>query len=306
MKRWPVGFAKVPRPLVGGLLLLLMFCLPGCPPKHAVVERPADMPTYSDLAQRYNANIAGLDSLWSRAIVELTWRDGKRDRHEQGEGHLILMNPGRASLSVGKLGVDYLYVGCNEERYWLFDLEGDKIAYIGRHAFFGKPCAHPLPIPVNPRDLTRFVGAAPIDISASSKVEWDSHGWFVLTPPGTHSRLYLDPTTSLPMRIDMLDSQGTVRATARLSRHAPVPADSSIAAETLAAIGAGDKGESIPKIATRIEVELTDGSGRATLFLSDLSQGKADGKISEKVFELDKLLKVLKPTRVDSLDHDCM
>lgn len=306
MTRRAVGFAKVPSTLVWGALFLLMLCVPGCPPARTIVQPPAEMPAYSDLAQRYNTNIAGLESVWSRAVVELEWRDDKRHRHEQGEGHLILLNPGRVSLSVGKLGVDYLYVGSNEERYWLFDLEGGKIAYIGRHAFYGKPCARPLPVPVNPRDLPRLLGATPIDIDASSKVGWDTHGWYVLTPPDTSSRLYLDATTALPMRVDVLDSNGMVRASASLSRHAPVPVDSSITAETLAAIGAGGKSGAIPRLATRIEVTLTDGSGRATLFLSDLSQGKADGRISEKIFELDKLLKLLKPSRVDSLDHDCM
>src|SRR5262249_54442096 len=149
------------------LLVASLTCLTGCPtpptrePKSVAPPGPA--PAYADLAARYNANIAGLDRLWSRAVVELNWRDDRgKKRFEQGDGNLITGLPDRVALSIGKLGNTLFWAGGDAQRYWLFDLQGDKVAYVGRHAYIGSPCTLESPLAVQPRDLVRLLGIWPV------------------------------------------------------------------------------------------------------------------------------------------------
>src|SRR3990170_215866 len=71
------------------------------------------LPTYPELAQRYNANLAALDRLWARADVTVEYRDDKgRKRSDRGDdSKLLVAPPNDVALSVGGIGPPVLWVG---------------------------------------------------------------------------------------------------------------------------------------------------------------------------------------------------
>lgn len=280
------------------MLSVLVIALSGCCTKPVPIETiapPPEMPRYGDLVRRYNANIAGASRLWSRAVIEMSWNDGERDRFEQGDGNVVAIAPDKIAFSVGKLGNVLIWAGCDEQRYWLFDLNGDKKAMVGRHEHVGKACARPLPAPVHPRDMTRLLGVTPIDperVPTAPEVEWWS-GCFVIEPPGTGTRLMLDPKTALPVRIDLTDERGRSRVVCNLAQHEPMLVE-------------GKDESAGPKVARRLEVTVPGRRGGATLHLSDVSDGSDGDRIKDRLFDFQSLVKALKPATTQVLDADCV
>jgi hypothetical protein len=202
--------------------------------------------------------------------------------------------PDKVSLSVGKLGNTLLWAGSDPERFWLFDLQDDKTAYVGQHRNVGKPCAKEMPLPIQPLDLIQLLGIVPLDTEmphSDAEVDWHE-GRFILEPTGRKVRLALDPTTLLPTRIDLLDERGFSRVVSKLSRTGNV--------ELM-----GVPATRSPRMSTRIEITLPDRAGRAVLFLSRLTDGREAGKIDERVFNYEFLVGALKPGTVEVLDKDC-
>lgn len=274
-------------------VVLLVGCQPRPMPEAQVPTGP--LPSYGQLVARYNANLAGLDQFWSRAVVEMEYQDRKnRRRFEQGEGNLLVVGPQRVALSVGKLGNVLMWAGGDEQRFWLFELHEDKVAYVGRHENVGKPCAQELPLPVQPRDLPRLLGVVPIDgtpVPTPPEVE-AVRGGYLIEPPGTGTRLLLDPVTALPVRIDLLDAQGRTVVTGLLS--SPKSVEMSTPATNK------------PTVHSHLRISVIGRSGQLTLFLSDLSDGKDDPKINPRVFDFERLMTIHKPGDLIVLDRDCL
>jgi hypothetical protein len=267
----------------------------GCAELPRVVEQeaPEQFPSYEELVDRYNRNLDGVDRLWARAVVELEWEDEKGGHFEQGEGHLIVVLPDRVALSLGKLGKTMFWAGSDGQRYWLFDTRDDKSKlYVGRND-------HPVDLdengrrvgfPIRPPELLKMLGIARIEpgVGAGGAVGW-REGCYVIEPPGTSLRFHLDPQTARPRRIDLVDSQGNELVTARLSGWETM---------TLSGVGPG----AYPRVATRFEVVEPARHGTMTLFLSGVTDGKDEGRITSKVFDLQKLREVFKPREIVDLD----
>ena len=299
-----------PRPeAVGfGVFVVMVVCLAfGCQAPQAApaspdlphlperVETDEPIPSYADLAQRYNRNIEKLDRLWSRAVVAMRWRDedGKR-HHEQGEGHFIFTRPSNVALTVGKLGDVMMWAGSSDERYWMFDLRDAGKAYVGAHEHVGKPCSEPLPLPVYPRAVVHLLGLLPLDESlagAAPEVEM-LRGYYLVDPPGLKLRMLLHPKTALPVRVDLTDREGRTVVIAMLSEHEYVE-------QAGKALNAG------PKIATRAKLYAVGEDAELSLHLGDLTDGRRFDKINEKVFEFDALAQIHEPAEVVELDGAC-
>jgi hypothetical protein len=138
-------------------------------------------PTYRMLANAQNARAARLGKLWARATVSIDYRDSEgRKRWEQGEGHFQVIQPSKLALSVGKLGEVFLWIGCDEERYWLIDTKGAKAAYVGRHELVTRGKIEALGLPVPPRDLIALAGMSPVAGTAFSfSSNLAAHRWSV-------------------------------------------------------------------------------------------------------------------------------
>jgi len=272
----------------------LLVALTGCEsiPRTAP-QQPSQMPSYQELVARYNKNLARVDRLWARTVVELTWHDEKGTHHEQGDGNLIVILPNQVALSIGKLGHTGMWAGCDAHRYWLFDLRKnhDKL-FVGTHNQAQRQRSHHWPLPVKPNELTVLLGLTPIQSApaVTPTVAWDNAA-FVIEPVSRRLRLWIDPNTARPVRIDLLDETGRKRVTCLLSRWKRV---------TLENTPPG----ALPWAATRLEISLIGQEGEMTLFLSDLTDGRADHKIKDRAFDLDHLIKIFKPTKWVNLDKE--
>jgi len=275
---------------------VLLFTMIGCGSPGPVAKPPPFGPVaYQDLIRRYNYNLDGMTRLWARAVVELTWHDKKGRHYEQGDGNLIVVLPDKVALSIGKLGHQGMWVGCNSRRYWLFDLRGDdKTLYWGRHTGASRRSTTQFPLPIHPLDLVVLTGMIPIDLNSKpapklKRIDGD-YACIVGSPDGSR-RTWIDVKTARPVRIDLSDAQGVVTATSRLSRWEPV---------TLEGVAPGD----YPWIATRLELSVADENGEMTLFLSDPTDGRADNRIKDQVFDLDQLTRIFKPSKRVDLDAE--
>ena len=274
------------------LSITLVLIAAGCAtPPTTHTARPLHMPSYRELAARHDKNLARINRLWARAVVELHWKDEKGKHFEQGDGNFMVILPDHVVLSIGKLGNTMMWAGCDSTRYWLFDLRDESRVYVGSHAAADHRNPLNLPIQVRPLDLVQLTGLMPITPpppGAAPKVDWDD-GCYLIEPPGQHRRLWLDPQTGRPARIELLTAAGQSRIECRLSRW-----------ERMAIDGIAPGG--FPWVATRMEINMIGEDATITLFLSEPTDGQANNRIKAKAFSLDHLTKVFKPQRYVDLD----
>lgn len=247
-------------------------------------------PSYAEVAQRYNANLRYLDRLWARVEVSLRWYEKGKKQFERGEGHLILQTPDNVALEVGKVGQTVLWAGSNPRKYWLFNLRAQPPeVFYGEHANVGKTGVQPLPMPVQPRDLVKLLGLAPLPASTeveeattspgngNGRVRW--HGAYLeVEADRDRYRLLVDPRTYLPVRVEWLDVKGHVAASARLSLPQAVRVK-------------GLASEQWPRWPSRLEAEFAGSDDRLTLvFTDDAYAGPQEDRVKPRLFDLDFLM----------------
>ena len=85
-----------------------------------------EAPSYESIAERHNQRVEQLRSFYSRGVVELEWTDEKgKDHWEQGSIDLWVDLPGCLALRIEKFGEEFVWVGADDHRTWVFDLTGD-------------------------------------------------------------------------------------------------------------------------------------------------------------------------------------
>ena len=274
-------------------LLALAGCIKPVPtsspssPAPAVRAGPVQ-PEYRDLIGRFNRNVEPIKHLWSFATISLTWLQDGRTRNEQADGQLAVVLPDRLSLTAGKVH-DFLRLGCDGQRYWWFDLRGpDTAVYFGRVSGVGAKVSASSPLRVPPHDLVGLLGIGPINPDAGGSVQAYQDKWLV-EPHGARTRLLLDRRTARPVRIDLIDNHGYSRLTAELSGYQRIE---------MTGLSRGR----LPLLATRIVISDLATGARARLSLSQ-STGDRDA-IRPQWFDLDLLIKALKPDEVHDLDAE--
>ncbi|MEX0746121.1 MAG: hypothetical protein WD118_11015 [Phycisphaeraceae bacterium] len=281
-------------------LLIVAFTLSACQREHLATDdileprraRPAGVPTYNDLVDRYNAHVMNLDQLWSASRVAMRWTDENGNlQFEQGDGQLIYRRPNEIAMTVGQLGQTVLWAGSDDERYWLFDLHQNDTVMVGRHEFVGRPCARQLAYPVSPHAMPHLLGLLPLPPSADAEVIIDRN-YFRIDPPGTDVRIWIDPTSWQPQRVDLLNDAGESVVAARLWRH------ESVRMETVAR-------DAWPRIATAANIYVLGEEGYLSLSLGSLSDGRRRNQVRDQTFDFDVLLRAHRPREVIELDADC-
>ncbi len=252
-------------------------------------------PSYADVARAHNARAARLQRLWARAAVQLRYTDDQgRERRDQGEGHLQILQPGRMALSVGKLGEVVFWLGSDAERFWWFDLGEESVAAIGRHENANRPCAGELPLPVHPLDLLDLLGVTELPARSRSAPVIGPGGRVVVDVAARVGvrRVYFEPETMRPARIELwLAGETEPSVEAILSDYERVD---------LPSVGGVD-----PRAASRVSVTARETGAELVLFLSDLNDGSRPGRLEPFVFDFGELAGALNPRRVVVLDEAC-
>jgi hypothetical protein len=253
-------------------------------------------PTYLELAERYNARVAELENLWSRASVKLSWRevdeDGEaRTRSEDADGTLMVKQRDRCALAITKVGRTIFYAGSNSDRYWLFALGDERVVYTGRHEASAPRAMADLPVPVRPRDLPILLGLTPIDTTAADRAPAPEQlgEQFLIEPPGMHVRMLLTGE-GRPVRVDLMDERGWSAVACTLTDFEPVKLY-------------GEPEHLWPEVATHVDIFLLRREGRLTLWLHDMTDGDDGQRLADKAFDFDQLLEVYRPDEVVLLDE---
>lgn len=257
-------------------------------PDPVITDEP--IPTYTELIQRYNATTSRLSPIWAEARVDLVWRNEKgKAKNEHGDGRFMFVKPSRVVLEVQEFGKGF-WAGADGERYWFFDLQ-ERTAYVGRFENLHESQAVVLPIPISPADLLYILGLAPIDaalIPQEPAVERVA-GHYLVEPPGLGLRMLLDPTTTRPVRVDLLDEQGNSAVICRLTE--PIP------------VKHGDPDDLPgPHIASVVDVVVPGREARMTLTLKRPTHD--DKNIRDQHFDFEILMQALKIKPKDVVDLD--
>lgn len=284
--------------LCGGLLAAAVGVSCCAPKEPEVIEtdwREVEGLTYAEIAARWNARAALLERVWSRAAVSMAWteEDG-RSRYEQGRGHLQMVQPGRFALSVHKLGEVLFWFGSDDELYWLIDRSEPRSVVFGRHDSLTTERMLALALPATPLDLAAMTGALPLpELSAAdepvlyrsddvvrSGVRFDlQQGWRTL-------RYHIDPARMVPVRVELLDSDGSVLVVAEQ--------------EAYGGVDVAGYGGVRPLFPSRMRV-YHEGS-TLTLSMEGMSSRSPAGEISDAAFDLPSLVDRFGPMKVFDID----
>ncbi len=264
-----------------GAALLLAACesspTSDAPPDHppATLEKA---PEYAAVASLYNARVDALVRLQSQVsvVIESETRD-KGHTREQLEGNLIIERPLNVALRLDKVGQPVAHLGSNDHAYWWLNLAEDEPSVaVGSHIKATPKDAETFGLPVHPLEFVELLGITPLPAAAPASkippVAWSKDGKsLIVTLPsrwGTR-RLTIDPATTYPSRVELLAANGSVAATADLSRYQPVNIDTRPGAPA--------------RVASNISLTVPTNSTRMILVLAD---PKSPAKVRAKAFDL--------------------
>ena len=273
--------------------------LAGCAADPGDTPRPASVDVdYDMIVDAYNQRTNLIETIWAPAVVdvEFTTEDGGTD-WEQGNGRFQFRQPADLSLNVGKLGENWFWIGCNDTRYWIFDLrDGEEVVYFGRNAADGAEAASRLGWPVVPSDLVLLSGNTPLANAATlatravTPAAWrrDDIGRTFLEwrAAGTRTtRFVLETQSLLPLRIVLFNDAGEPLVRADLQNHDHLP---------IRGVGGA-----YPRIATRYVIRNLQTGDEVRIRLEQMQGEKAPSDI---VFDLQRLAEQLDITHAVDLD----
>lgn len=261
------------------------------------VSPDSTLPSYEEIAARYNERASLLGRLWARAVVEMRYFDAEGARkREQGEGHLQFIAPTRFALSVGKLGEVIVYLGCDEQRFWMFErADADRVS-ISRHANAGAPCADDIGLPARPLEIIELMGVLELPLRGG-RVQRSARGEVVVDIPsrggtGGFTRIALanngqEPTmigvyapgASQPMLLARLEEYDNVQ----ISGRGGVP----------------------PRVASRMVITHAESDTEIRLSLAAMTDGVRERRLPPEAFDFDALMRAFAPSDIRVLDAAC-
>lgn len=281
-----------------GAVLFMGLCaavLPGCKTTAAHSNPRRPVPPYSEIVEKCNARTDRLARIWAGAVTSFTWKDEDgRSHYEQGNGFFELVQPSNFALDIGKVGEVAMWMGCNQDRYWLIERGDKRVARVGRHDGPGVERLKDLGFPGTPKDLIDLAGVTPLPPNDKPvEIGWTDGGLWRVVHDEPYGQLVreLDPDTGEPRKIEILNEDGQVRILSKLDKYGPVELE-----------GVGGY---FPMIATQIIVEDLDNSSKMQISLERMSDGIRGARVprlTPEIFQFEKLCQRLGVQRVIDLD----
>ncbi|QQE11126.1 hypothetical protein JD969_16725 [Planctomycetota bacterium] len=280
-------------PIFLTFLLLTSLLLPACKNSQTVIPEtdkllpkpisPTASLTADELIAKYNDNIKPIDYLRASATFDLKYVDEEKEtHHENGSGNFYFQRPLDMTLVLKKAGIEIFWAGSNPDLYWLFDLHNDELFY-GYHKFASDPNTLRLSIPIQPQDVTALIGFKTLneELEGMRAPLKYINGYSVLDQ--NNFRYYINPDTGLPARIDYLDPITQIPVVASLLTHGKSYTDT----------------KPSPKLPARADIYAINADAYLKLYLHDYTHRKPN----EKLFDLNRMIKVHKPNKVMQLDQ---
>jgi hypothetical protein len=277
------------------------------PPRPAP-QTEGPLPTYEEVATRYNERIAAIPRLWASITGRIWFPDEQgRQRTEQVEGNLQFIAPGRLLLNFDKVGQTLGLMGTNDERYWWIELDRQRRAFVGEHARVTAERIAELGMPIYPRDVVELLGITALPAPGESprtSVGWTAERRMIMVtttigaaseaagpaPLSTYRRIFIDPATFEPLRIEILSADEQVRAISELSGY-----------QTVTVAGAGPE---VPRPRMPAEVFVGTADENTTMRLRMLTPPEISRRRpSEAIFDFDNLVAHYRIREINSLDE---
>jgi hypothetical protein len=288
------------RRLLATAFLLLLFLASCESTKPKTGEAPivrGPVPAYAAVANAYNARVTRLEKVAAGASVVVDYKDDKgKPSSGQLESNVQLALPASVGVRLDKVSQPIFYLGSNDSRYWWFELSDEKTALLGSHDKATPESVAAFGLPVHPLDLLEIFAIKPIphpdsEQATHAALAWSKDGRLLgLTLPGRwqgQRRLWLDPDSYDPVRVELLDRSGRTAASALLSRYEPVEVIGNTRVH--------------PRMATDFQIDLPAQQAHVALRLSGL---KNPGEAQKPgLFDLDFLLKYYKIQKVIDIDQ---
>ncbi|MHC4448409.1 MAG: hypothetical protein ACYSXF_11735 [Planctomycetota bacterium] len=279
------GWIDRPVPLLVAGFALASGPGPGCAPGPGLDgDRPPDPPpAYAELAAGHNSRIERLRQVHATGVIE---QDGRHQ--EQCRAQLWLQLPHKTALRMEKLGEVLLWLGSDEQRYWFFDglNREETVLYVGDHDAV-RLAPDRAGLATNPFALLDLMALVPLPAARGPgdpavAYDADHDAWRVQAPGlGGPMRVFFDRSTRLPKRVEALSEDGAVVATSDLPRY-----------ESVEQRGVAPLAR--PKFPTKVDISLPPGDDRVMLAVEG-----PRSTTNARVFELDRLIRALRPDRVE-------
>lgn len=284
------------------LALLLLPFLAACSSQQTVtdtfdsppVARSGPAPTYSAFASAHNARVKGLDRLWARAELSLTYTDEEGEvQREEAEANLQYILPRRFSLLISKVAEFYFGFGSNDQKYWWIDVKNSpRSAIFGEHSKASPEKVYRFGLAVLPLELIDALGIMPVRASNPDiKTAWSPSGYWMLftepLPAGLSRQWWIEPKTMWPGRIRLFDRAGQELIDARFDNFNVVQ-------------GSGPP-DALSRHPAKIEVRLPAKSTILKLNLNDMENRGA--KAGTAPYDFDRLMKAYRIERTIDLDQ---
>jgi hypothetical protein len=258
------------------------------------VERLGPAPSYATFAAAHNARVKGLDRLWARAELSLTYTDDEgEEQREEAEANLQYILPRKFSLLISKVAEFYFGFGSNEQKYWWIDVKNSpRTAIVGEHAKATPEKVYRFGLAVLPLDLIDGLGIMPVrTTNAEIKTAWSAQGaWMIFREPlasGLTREWWIEVPTMWPGRIRLFDRAGAEVIDARFDQFNVVE-------------GSGPP-NALSRHPAKIEVRLPARSTVLKLTLNDMQNRGA--KAGQAPYELDRLMKAYRIERTIDVDQ---
>ena len=282
----------------------------GCKSGQPVSNGPGEAaPSYQELASAHNRRIEQLHTLYADGVVEIRWQDKNGNHYEQGNMELWMQLPRRTALRVEKLSLVRLWLGSDDQRYWLFDLTGDqKVLHVGKHNEVVKEDSGAFA--VKPLALLDLMAMTPLPDSGHAAggksprfpaVNYDQKldAWVIEAAGGGGLlRMYFDRQSRLPKRVESVGEKGQASLVSTLDKYKPVdvqgisPLASPLMAHTIR-VASTAASVMAPAVSSAHKA-----SGEVSLFI-DSATANADQKQLGHVFDLQQLIQSMRPDVID-------
>ncbi len=248
-----------------------------------------DAPSYETIAARHNDRLDRMTAVYAVGSVDLRWTDDDGKHFETVHAKMWFVLPDRTAMDVGKLGERQMWLGSNGSATWMVDFSNDETVLYLYDASRDADRELAVRPPIQPHTLVKLFGLGRLPVGLpgpSPAATYDSQrqAWVVTVHEAKQVvRLYFDPDSLLPIRVELLSPDLVVlmHSTLSLGRYERVQV-------------AGTVPGSQPRFPTLVDIVHADGSGSVKVAVRNPTDA-----VKEKYFELDWIKSAFDPDRIE-------
>ncbi len=248
-----------------------------------------DAPSYETIAAGHNDRLDRMTAVYAAGSVDLRWTDDNGKHFETGHAKVWFVLPDRTAMDVQKLGERLMWLGSNGSASWMVDFGNDETVlylYEATNDADRDPAAR---LPIRPHALVQLfgLGRLPVEFPGPSPaVTYDSQrqAWVVTVREAQQLlRLYFDPDSLLPIRVELLSPDLVVLM------HSALPLRRYESVQRSGAVPGSQ-----PRFPTLVDIVYADGSGSVKVAVRNPTDA-----VKEQYFDLDWIKRAFAPDRIE-------